>query len=455
MLEVIGSGIISLLSEIFYRSPVKIEPMQLLSWQNTEIFILPDTDSDPVAEKIVRDYLKALASKGISPDRQGIWIQSDWSNLVDHNGSKLRSAASLTKIATTLAALSTYGADYQFETKIYAAGEIKDGVLQGDLLLEGDRDPFFVWEEAITLGNSLQNLGIRKVTGKLIVNDKFYMNYKSNPLVAGELLLKSLNEKLWSAEVSRQYLTLPLGTPRPQIKISGGVEVSNVRERKVFGLDEQGEQGSGGAREHRVKENVSSSVQLLVRHQSLPLEEILRQMNIYSNNYIAQMLADTLGGAREVISIAEKVASVSSEDISLINGSGLGEENRIAPRAVCQMLIAIDRLLNDHSLSVVGLFPVAGRDSVGTMENRSIPVGTAVKTGTLNRVSALAGVIPTRDHERIWFAIINGGSQTEYLRREQDRLLQRLTQHWQLNSLDFTHSSTSYLGDPLRNQIFN
>ena len=89
------------------------------------------------------------------------------------------------------------------------------------------------------------------------------------------------------------------------------------------------------------------------------------------------------------------------------------------------------------------------------MENRAIPVGTAVKTGTLNRVSALAGVIPTRDRGRIWFAIINGGSQTEYLRREQDRLLQRLVNHWQLNSLDLTHSSTSYLGDPLRNQIIN
>ena len=433
MLEIISLGIVSLLSEIFYRSPVNIEPMQLLSWQNTEIFIVPDISPDLVVEEIVQDYLRALASKGISPNQQGIWIQSDWSKLVEHNGTKLRSAASLTKIATTLAALSTYGVDYQFETRIYARGKIENGVLQGDLLVEGNYDPFFVWEEAIALGNSLQNLGIRKVTGKLIVNDKFYMNYKSDSLVAGKLLFKSLNEKLWSAEAADQYLTLPLGTLRPQIEISGGVEVR-----------EMGEQ-----------ENISPSLQLLVRHQSLPLGEILRQMNIYSNNYIAQMLADALGGANQVISIAEKVASVSSGDIALINGSGLGEENRIAPRAVCQMLIAIERLLDDHSLGVVGLFPVAGRDLVGTMENRAIPVGTAVKTGTLNRVSALAGIIPTRDRGRIWFAIINGGSQTEYLRREQDRLLQRLVRHWQLNSLDFTHSSTSYLGDPTRNQVFN
>ncbi|MGK7934792.1 MAG: D-alanyl-D-alanine carboxypeptidase [Xenococcaceae cyanobacterium] len=493
MLEVISFGIISFLTEIFARSPVEIEPIQLLAWQNTELFILPDLTPDPVAEKIVDDYLQALTDRGISPTRQGVWIQSDWHQLVNHNGNRLRSAASLTKIATTLAALSTYGADYQFETKIYAVGEIKDGTLQGDLLVEGDRDPFFVWEEAIALGNSLQKLGIRKVTGKLIVNDKFYMNYKSKSSVAAELLLKSLNEKLWSAEVASQYLTLPLGTLRPQIQIVGGVEVvegageqgsrgteeaGGVREQGSRGAEEAGgageqgsrgagEQGSRGSRGSRGSKGAEEQgskgsrgageqrVQLLVRHQSLPLGEILRQMNIYSNNEIAQMLADALGGASKVMSIAEEFAFVSSGDISLINGSGLGEENRIAPYAVCQMLMAINRLLNSHSLSVVDLFPLAGRDVVGTMQNRTIPTGTAVKTGTLDRVSALAGVIPTRERGNIWFAIINSGSQTEFLRKEQDRLIQRLANHWQLNSLDLTNSSSSYLGDPARNQVLN
>ena len=449
MLEVISFGIISFLAEIFTRSPVEIEQIQLLAWQNTELFILPDLTPDPVAEKIVDDYLQALTDRGISPTRQGVWIQSDWHKLVDHNGNRLRSAASLTKIATTLAALSTYGADYQFETKIYAVGEIKDGVLQGDLLVEGNHDPFFVWEEAIALGNTLQKLGIRKVTGKLIVNDKFYMNYKSKSLVAGELLLKSLNEKMWSAEVASQYLTLPLGTLRPQIQIVGGVEV----------VEGAGEQGSRGAEEVGGAEGAEGvgerRIKLLVRHQSLPLAEILRQMNIYSNNEMAQMLADALGGASKVMSIAEEFAFVSSGDISLINGSGLGEENRIAPYAVCQMLMAIDRLLNSHSLNVVDLFPVADRDLVGTMQNRAIPKGTAVKTGTLDRVSALAGVIPTRERGNIWFAIINSGSQTEFLRKEQDRLIQRLANHWQLNSLNFTNSSSSYLGDPTRNQVLN
>lgn len=426
MLEIISLGIVSFLSEIFGRSPATLEPMQLLSWQNTELFILPEIKPDPLAEEIVRDYLQALATKGISPDQQGVWLQSDWGELVTHNGTQPRSAASLTKIATTLAALVTYGVDYQFETKIYAVGEINNGVLEGDLLVEGNGDPFFVWEEAIALGNSLEKLGIRKVTGKLIINDNFYMNYKANSSVTGELLLKGLNQKLWTVEVFRQYITLPLGTPRPQITIAGGVGKQNSQ---------------------------TAEKQLLIRHQSLPLGEILQQMNIYSNNQIAQMLADAVGGASQVMNIVQEVAGVEAGDISLINGSGLGEENRIAPSAASKMLMAIDRILSQHTLSVVDLFPLSGRDVVGTMENRSIPEGAAVKTGTLNRVSALAGVIPTRDRGRIWFAIINGGSQITYLRKEQDRLLQRLTQHWQLEDIDLTQSSLPYLGDPDRNQI--
>ena len=425
MFDVIGSSVIGLLLEVFGRSPVTVEPMQLLSWHERKIFTLPNTNPDPVAEKIVQDYLQTLAKKGINPARQGIWIQSDWIDLVAHNGTTPKSAASLTKIATTLAALSIWGANYQFETKIYATGEIKEGILQGDLWIEGNRDPFFVWEEAIAVGNTLQQLGIRQVRGKLIVNDKFYMNYKSEPLTAGKFLHKSFNEKVWSSEITRQYLTLPLGTPRPQIQIFGGVEVNN---------------------------NLPSSAQLLVRHQSLSLAEILKQMNLYSNNYIAQMLADAVGGAQNVARIARKSSSVPLEEITLINGSGLEEANRISPRTVCLMLIAIEQLLKSHTLSVADLFPVAGQDLAGTMKNRFIPPGTAVKTGTLARVSALAGVIPTRDRDRIWFAIINGGHQTEYLRQQQDRLLQRLTQHWQVNSLNLTPSSSPYLGDPARNQ---
>jgi D-alanyl-D-alanine carboxypeptidase/D-alanyl-D-alanine-endopeptidase (penicillin-binding protein 4) len=427
MLDAIVANVIGLLLEIFGRVPLHLEPLKPVSWQNAAIFRLPAIEPDPTVDLIVKNYLQLLANQGILAQQQGIWIQTDWTSLADREGTIPVSAASLTKIATTLAALAKWDTQYQFETKIYSTGEIKDGVLQGDLWVEGSGDPFFVWEEAIALGNALEKLGIRRITGDLIVTDKFYMNYQSKAQVGGELLKQALDFKLWSSEIEQQYLTLPLGTSRPQLAIAGQVKVKN---------------------------NPPNNSRLLLRHQSLPLLEILKQMNIYSNNEMAQMLADAVGSATDVARYAAQAAKVPTTEIQLINGSGLGVDNRISPRATCRMLMAIKESLQPHSLSVGDLFPVAGRDTVGTLQNRQIPMGSAVKTGTLAQVSALAGIIESGEHHTpICFAIINSGSQIEYFRQQQDLLLQRLALHWQLTPAISTPVPVtgSHLGDPRRN----
>jgi len=96
---------------------------------------------------------------------------------------------------------------------------------------------------------------------------------------------------------------------------------------------------------------------------------------------------------------------------------------------------------------------VAGRDRKGTLKNRSLPEGTAVKTGSLSGVSALAGVIPTREKGLVWFAIINHGNKDlDLFRAEQDRLLDNLSQHWQVIPSG-NNSHTGFFGDPSRNVI--
>jgi len=55
-----------------------------------------------------------------------------------------------------------------------------------------------------------------------------------------------------------------------------------------------------------------------------------------------------------------------------------------------------------------------------------MPYATVMKTGTLRDVSALAGVIPTRDRGLVWFAIINRGPQVSAFRTNQDQLLQSI-----------------------------
>ena len=427
MLEFIAVGAIAWLDS-FLGNGRDLQPLELFPWERSAIFQLPSTSEDLATRTSIEAYLQNLTREQFDPQRQGIWVQTDWTTLAHQEGTIPLPAASLTKIATTLAALHKWGAKYQFPTNVYVTGEIDRGVVTGNLIIEGNGDPLFVWEEAIALGNALEQLGIDEIRGDLVVTNKFYMNYERHPLTAGELFKQGLNRELWQAEITQQYLQMPAGTRQPKIAI---------------------------ARRVRTIEKIPADARLLVRHHSLPLTEILRQMNIYSNNKMAQMLADLVGGADAVARASAEVAGFPTAEIELINGSGLGEANRISPRAVCQMLMAIDRLLQEDSLTATDLFPTAGRDLVGTLQGRGLPRGTTIKTGTLDNVSALAGVIPTGDRDRVYFSIINYGDRLEYFRQQQDRLLNEIVQTWQLlpNEVNFARKDDWYLGDPQRNKL--
>lgn len=404
MLDLIGSGLVSFWLDVAGVQAKPLEAFELLALQSSPALILAP-DPDPIEKTTIGQYLHGLETGGMARASQGIWMQSGPMLLASNNGTVPLPAASLTKVATSLAALKTWQLDHHFQTLIGATGPIANGVLQGDLVITGGGDPLFVWEEAIALGNSLNSLGIHRVTGNLVISGNFAMNYKSNPLVAGELLKQALDSATWKAGAKTQYSTLPPGTPRPRVVISGVVQVPIIPNPKQI---------------------------LLLRHNSLPLSEILKEMNIYSNNEMAQMLGNSLGGAQVVGHLAASTSGVSQSEIVLMNTSGLGVENRISPRAVCAMFMAIQRELLPHQMSVADVFPVAGWDHRGTLETRHIPAGAVVKTGTLNDVSALAGVMPTRDRGMVWFAILNRGSNIARLRTSQDNLLQRLVTQWHL-----------------------
>ena len=402
-----------------------IANIPLISWQNQPIFHLP-TAPDPRVAAIVADYLQDLTKKGLNSSQQRVLIETEWADLADHQGNLPASGASLTKIATTLAAVETWPLDHRFATRFYSTGEVKNGVLEGDLIIEGEGDPLFVWEEAIAVGNGLDQLGIRQVKGDLIITGQFAMNFQTDPLKAGELLKIGLDQSKWSKETQKAFQSLPSGTQAPQVKILGMVRASQIR---------------------------PENARLLLRHQSLTLTELLRQMNIYSNNVMSEMLAELLGGPAAVDAINTKITGVGAEEIQLINGSGLGVENRLSPRAVIEILKALDRKLANQPIQVADLFPVGGRDTKGTMQWRAIPKGVMIKTGTLAQVSALAGEIPTQERGKVWFVIMNAGSgNIEGFRNQQDRVLQALDQHWQIlpEATKGSIPPRAFLGDPSR-----
>jgi D-alanyl-D-alanine carboxypeptidase/D-alanyl-D-alanine-endopeptidase (penicillin-binding protein 4) len=120
---------------------------------------------------------------------------------------------------------------------------------------------------------------------------------------------------------------------------------------------------------------------------------ILKAMNIYSNDIMAQMMADLRWGSTNVMITATTLAGLPSGELSLVNGSGLGMDNRMSARTIVTLLGALQHQLVEQGYSISDVLPVVGQD-IGTLVNRRLPTTAAVKTGTLAEVSALAGVVP-------------------------------------------------------------
>jgi D-alanyl-D-alanine carboxypeptidase/D-alanyl-D-alanine-endopeptidase (penicillin-binding protein 4) len=385
---------------------------------------------DPIAQNVVSQYLRELSEEAA---HQGVWLQSERAVLAAHQGTVPLPAASLTKIATTLAALHAWGPAYQFMTLLSINGPIRDGVLHGDLVVQGGGDPFFVSEDAVALRQDLFALGLRRITGKLVITGDFYMNFATHPAVAGRLLKQELYgtgrrvvRVVKGKRGKVQHLVVKEAPSGPSIAIAGAVEVTEMP------LTRQSP---------------------LIRHRSLPMVQILKRMNVYSNNAMANMLTETLGGPYRMIREAAQGASLSVEDLRLINGSGLGPENQLAPRTVCALLLGIQHALRPAQLTIADVFPVAGHD-LGTIRRRHLPQAAVVKTGTLRNVSSLAGVMLTQRHGPVWFALINQGDDIGGFREHQDALLKALMQHWgamEAPPQDF--SPTGLATDHSRNDI--
>src|SRR2546423_255583 len=91
-----------------------------------------------------------LATKIEAVTRGPDYKQAHWGILIvdaetgktgdEHNPDRLFAPASTTKLYTCAAALAALGSDYKFETPVYRRGEVKDGRLDGDLILVASGD---------------------------------------------------------------------------------------------------------------------------------------------------------------------------------------------------------------------------------------------------------------------------------------------------------------------------
>ena len=89
--------------------------------------------------------------------------------------------ASTLKLVTTYAALDRLGPDFRWQTRVYSDGTLHDGVLQGNLYLQGDGDPKLVSERLWLLLRRVRGLGIRRIAGDILLDRSAFVIPDADP----------------------------------------------------------------------------------------------------------------------------------------------------------------------------------------------------------------------------------------------------------------------------------
>ena len=344
---------------------------------------------------------------------QGVLIETLDGKIVSSQSENVPlNPASAVKLATALAALKSFGPQHRFTTGFWTDGTFDKatGQIQGNLYLSG-RDPSFHFEHAVMIARQLNNMGIRSVSGDLIISPGFTMNFHGSALRSGELLYDTLDATLRSSEATRAW-TFERTTLGDQANLQTVPTVAVMGEVQI---------GS-----------VAPAARLLLTHKSSQLTSILKVLLCYSNNFMAERIGDSLGGVESVERQLTKDLGIVPGELRLASLSGLGV-NRVTPRAMMKVFRSLRTELQKHRLTAADIMPVAGIDP-GTLEDRFTGPpwqGSVIaKTGTLVRTdsgaSSLVGQMRTARGETLLFVIFNQQGNVSRFRRNQDYLVMQV-----------------------------
>jgi len=335
-----------------------------------------------------------------TPDGKVVSAQSEYQGF---------NPASAVKLATALIALRTFGPQHRFATGVWTDGTLDKatGVLSGNLYISG-RDPSFHYEHAISLARELNNLGIKQVTGDLVVAPGFTMNFNSSSRRSGEQLYDTLDSTLRYAEAINAW-----NYQRALLKESTAPEmVPSVAVMNAV-----------------VVGPVAPTAKLLLTQKSSKLVDILKVLLCYSNNFMAERIGEGLGGPSSVQQQLTTLLGIGPSEIRLSSLSGLGS-NRISPALMMKIYRALLAELQNNGLSASDILPVAGIDP-GTLKERftgpAWQGSVIAKTGTLVRTdggaSALVGQMKSASGEILYFVIMNQRGNVVRFRENQDYLV--------------------------------
>ncbi len=160
-------------------------------------------------------------------------------------------------------------------------------------------------------------------------------------------------------------------------------------------------------------------------HASKPLSLIVRDMGKYSNNFVAEQLLKTLSvvasgepgtTAGGCAALRSYIASVHADTtgIRIVDGSGFSRDNRLTTSALVSVIRSATSDFASYAEFLASL-SVSGTD--GTLSDRMGYAGLAgvirAKTGLLDGVTSISGVMETSSGARVAFSILTNGSSCE------------------------------------------
>lgn len=376
----------------------------------------------------------------------GIYIEDLKTNdvIVDYQSDRVFTPASINKALTSATVLSTLNENTILKTPVYILGDLKNGILYGNLVIDGVGDATVEskhFPEYVGFCDSiicaLKNKGITRIEGDCIINTSdHYNDYGVIPCWEIEDVawgygtgLYSFNYKdnIFNINVTDTIITNPTIKDLNIIHVpnGNGTNIDLIRgigSNDLYLIGNVGEKGysttcsmpypqdvfydelvnklvSEGIELTQVEfgDEYNSPKELIYTHKSPPIKEILKSLMIRSDNLFAESILRILAPGNSLKYAIDRELNIwknrglQTSFISIRDGSGLARSNRISPKFMADMLKWMYN--SKYRDSYIECFPRSGiNGTLKTFLSKSHLEGKlALKTGSMNGVQCYAG----------------------------------------------------------------
>lgn len=333
--------------------------------------------------------------------------------LYERRADVARVPASVEKLFTTSTALLRFGSGGTLATRVLTDGTVgPDGVLRGDVYLVGGGDPTLTGGHLERLAQRLVTQGVTAIEGRIYGDESLFDSRRGGPRT--RFAFDGFMGGVLSAVAYRRGFDDELSPPADAAdRFAAYLRIADIAVP-----------AGGGARV------APPAAQEIARVASPTIRDLVGMTNAPSDNFAAEMLFKVLGaqfGGGGTHAAGQRVVRSEMKGLGLnptvSDGSGLSRSNRTTPKQVVRLFQQMAER-PDEGMALRASLPVAGRSGTLTRRMRGTPAerNCRAKTGTLNGVSALAGICVTDAGDDVAFAFLLNGVNTSSAKRIEDRM---------------------------------